>query len=128
MKKIDELPTQATGWTCDIVTSPGNQLTDEGELVPSERLELWRRDPVECLKELMGNPMFKNSLEYAPQKHFMDEEGTNRVYDEMWTGDWWWDTQVKLPSSCNSERELMKCFIEEKVTSRVNHCSPYSII
>ena len=128
MKKIDELPTQATGWTCDIVTSPGNQLTDEGEPVPSERLELWRRDPVECLKELMGNPMFKNSLEYAPQKHFMDEEGTNRVYDEMWTGDWWWDTQVKLPSSCNSERELMKCFIEEKVTSRVNHCSPYSII
>ena len=83
---------------------------------------------MECLKELMGNPMFKNSLEYAPQKHFMDEEGTNRVYDEMWTGDWWWDTQVKLPSSCNSERELMKCFIEEKVTSRVNHCSPYSII
>ena len=128
MKKIDELPTQATGWTCDIVTSPGNQLTDEGELVPSERLELWRRDPVECLKELMGNPMFKDSLEYAPQKHFMDEEGTNRVYDEMWTGDWWWDTQVKLPSTCNSERELMEHFIEEKVTSRVNHCSPYSII
>ena len=128
LKKIDELPTQATGWTCDIVTSPGNQLTDEGEPVPSERLELWRRDPVECLKELMGNPMFNNSLEYAPQKHFMDEEGTNRVYDGMWTGDWWWDTQVKLPSTCNSERELMKCFIEEKVTSRVNHCSPYSII
>jgi hypothetical protein len=128
LKKIDELPTQATGWTCDIVTSPGNQLTDEGEPVPSERLELWRRDPVECLKELMGNPMFKDSLEYAPQKHFMDKEGTNRVYDEMWTGDWWWNTQVKLPSTCNSERELMRCFIKEKVTCRVNHCSPHSII
>ena len=34
-------------------------------------------------------------MEYAPQKHFMDEEGDIRVFDEMWTGDWWWNTQVK---------------------------------
>ncbi|EDQ99216.1 uncharacterized protein LACBIDRAFT_335224 [Laccaria bicolor S238N-H82] len=24
-------------------------------------------------------------------------EGKNRVYDEMWTASWWWDTQKKLP-------------------------------
>ena len=128
LKKIDELPTQATRWTCDIVTSPGNQLTDDGEPAPPERLELWRRDPVECVKELMGNPIFKESLEYAPQKHFTDEEGNNRVFEEMWTGDWWWNTQVKLPFTYNSEHELMRDFIKEKVTNRVNHCPPYSII
>jgi Plavaka transposase len=100
LKKIDNLPTQATGWVCDIVTSPGNQLADNGEPMPPEKLELWRRDPVECLKELMGNPIFKDSMEYAPQKHFMDEEGNNRVFDEMWTGDWWWNTQVSIPSTC----------------------------
>jgi hypothetical protein len=100
LKKIDELPTQATGWTCDIVTSTGNKLNDEGEPVPSERLELWRRDPVECMKELMGNSIFEKSLEYAPQKHFLDNEAKNRVFDEMWTGDWWWDTQVYL-YTCN---------------------------
>ena len=105
MKKIDGLPTQAAGWTCDIITSTGNQVNNEGEPVPSERLELWRRDPVECIKELMGNPAFKNSLEYAPQRHFMDKEGRNRVFDEMWTGDWWWNTQVNL-SICNSEIKL----------------------
>jgi len=66
----------------------------------SEKLELWRRNPVECMKELMGNPIFKDALEYAPQKHFSDEEGTNRVFDEMWTGDWWWNTQVVMPSPC----------------------------
>jgi Plavaka transposase len=95
LKKIDELPTPATRWTCDIVTSPGNLLTDDGEPVPPERLELWRRDPVECVKELMGNPIFKDSLVYAPQKLFTDEEGNNRVFDEMWNGDWWWNTQVE---------------------------------
>ena len=115
MKKIDELPTQATGWTCDIVTSPGNMLNDDGEPVPPERLELWKRDPVECVKELMGNPMFKDSLEYAPQKHFMDEEGKNRVFDEMWTGDWWWNTQVKLLSTCNREHELTDISTKKKL-------------
>jgi hypothetical protein len=112
LKKIDDLPTQATRWTCDIVTSPGNQLTNDGESVPPERLELWRRDPVECMRELMGNPILKESLDYAPQKHFMDEEGNNRLFDEMWTGDWWWNTQVKLSSTCqcNSEHELMRFY------------------
>ena len=42
LKKIDEIPMQAAGWICDIVTSPGNQLTDNGEPMPPERLELWR--------------------------------------------------------------------------------------
>jgi Plavaka transposase len=78
----------------------------------------------------MGNPIIKDSLQYAPQKHFTDEEGTNRVFDEMWTGDWWWNTQVKLPSTCNhdSEHELMRDYIKEKFTNWFNHCPPYSII
>ena len=70
--------------------------------MPSERLELWRRDPVECMKELMGNPMLKEYLRYAPQKCFTDEEGKNRVFDEMWTGDWWWNTQVVKSSSTSN--------------------------
>ena len=82
------------------MTSPGNQLTDDGDLMPPERLELWRWDPVECVKELMDNPIFKNSLEYTLQKHFSDEEGNNHMFDEMWTGDWWWNTQVNMPSTC----------------------------
>jgi hypothetical protein len=129
LKKIDALPTQATGWTCDIVTSPGNRLNDEGDPVSSERLELWMRDPVECMKELMGNPIFRKYMEYAPQKHFLDEEGKNRVFDEMWTADWWWNTQVKLQSTCNSESEQAnRNLIKEKVTNCVNHRSPYYLI
>ena len=96
--------------------------------MPPERLELWRWDPVECMKELMGNPIFKDSLEYVPQKHFLDEEGNNRVFDEMWTGDWWWNTQVRSQSTCNSELELIRKLIIEKVTDWFNYCPSYSII
>ena len=33
-------------------------------------------------------------MRYAPEKHYEDEELENRVYDEMATGDWWWEVQV----------------------------------
>lgn len=69
-------------------------MNEAGELMPPEKLELWRRDPVECVKELMGNPALKDSLEYTPEHHFGDEAGADCIYDEMWTADWWWDTQV----------------------------------
>lgn len=60
----------------------------------TERHELWRRDPVECVRELIGNPAFKEYIAYQPEKVYADPEGKTRVYDEMWTGDWWWNMQV----------------------------------
>lgn len=33
-------------------------------------------------------------MKYTPEKHYEDEELENRVYDEMATGDWWWEVQV----------------------------------
>jgi hypothetical protein len=95
LKKIDALPTQGAGWTWDIITSEGDRRNEEGDLMPPEKLELWRRDPIECVRELMGNPMFKDVLKYAPEKAYLDPEGKNRIYDEMWSADWWWDTQVR---------------------------------
>ena len=96
LKKIDALPTQGAGWTCNVITSKGNQVSNEdGEPLPDEKLELWRRDPVECVKELLGNPALKNHMKYAPEHVYEDVEGETRVFDEMWTVDWWWNTQVK---------------------------------
>ena len=60
----------------------------------SEELELWMRDPVACIQELIGNPAFNGSMAYAPEKVYVDQEGRERRYDEMWSGDWWWKTQV----------------------------------
>ena len=37
---------------------------------------------------------FKEHLKYAPEMLSLDEEGMKRMYDEMWTGEWWWDLQV----------------------------------
>ena len=60
----------------------------------SEHLELWYCDPVECVKELIGNLAFDNFMSYVLERVYEDKEGKVRVYDEMWTGNWWQDTQV----------------------------------
>jgi hypothetical protein len=102
------LPTQGAGWTCDVVTSKGNQLNEEGEHLPAEKLELWRRDPVECVRELLGNPALKNYMKYAPERVYEDDEGNSRIYDEMWTASWWWETQV-ISSLFEIIKELTRC-------------------
>ncbi|KAF8871625.1 hypothetical protein BD779DRAFT_1613911 [Infundibulicybe gibba] len=42
-------------------------------------------------------PAFKDSISYVPERVYTSSDGDDRIYDEMWTGDWWWDTQTKLP-------------------------------
>lgn len=68
---------------------------NDGEGRPMEEtLELWYRDPVECIRELIGNPMFQEVMRYAPERVFRDRQGRVRQIDEMWTADWWWKIQV----------------------------------
>jgi hypothetical protein len=46
---------------------------------------------VDCVCELIGNPSFKNIMQFAPEMVFSDAEGKNQVYDKMWTDEWWWN-------------------------------------
>lgn len=59
-----------------------------------KELELWMHNPVACVEELIGNPTFDGSIAYAPERVYADQEGWTYHYNEMWTGDWWWKTQV----------------------------------
>ncbi|KAI5985083.1 hypothetical protein EDD15DRAFT_2374582 [Pisolithus albus] len=36
-------------------------------------------------------------MKYAPEHLYTSQEGNNRVINEMWTADWWWDMQLRLP-------------------------------
>ncbi|KAG1814733.1 uncharacterized protein BJ212DRAFT_1447524 [Suillus subaureus] len=52
-----------------------------------EDLELWMRNPVDCIHELMANPEFDGKDSYSPKRVFLDVEGK--------TGEWWWEMQVR---------------------------------
>ncbi|KAG2158759.1 uncharacterized protein EDB93DRAFT_1076631, partial [Suillus bovinus] len=94
LQKIDELP-HGLGWSCRKITVRGN-LEDENGAPLQEELELWSRDPVECVKELIGNPFFKEDMAYSPARAYTDHIGQHRVIDEMWMADWWGETQGRL--------------------------------
>lgn len=90
---VDGLP-GGVGWHCQEIVQEGD-LKDANGKPLTEKLEVWYRDPVECIKELLGNPMFKQHMAYAPTRIYRDPNGNIRQIDEMWTGDWWWKLQVR---------------------------------
>ncbi|EIW86022.1 hypothetical protein CONPUDRAFT_45251 [Coniophora puteana RWD-64-598 SS2] len=92
-KQIDQLP-RGADWKLKRIEVRGKETDEEGNTL-TEDLELWYRDPVECIKTLLANPTLKDSMAYEPEHVYDDKEAKVRRYDEMWTGDWWWETQVR---------------------------------
>ncbi|KAG1883313.1 hypothetical protein F4604DRAFT_1575913, partial [Suillus subluteus] len=84
-QKIDhELP-GVTPWRRSVIQISG----------VNEEFELFMRDPVESIKELWANPAYLEHLTYVPERRFADEEKSERIYDELMSGDWAWETQVR---------------------------------
>ncbi|EIW75821.1 hypothetical protein CONPUDRAFT_23477, partial [Coniophora puteana RWD-64-598 SS2] len=88
LKKIDDLHVGPDGrrlspeWQCVRVSATGDKRAEDDE--PDEdTFEMWMRDPVEAVRELIGNPALKDHLAYAPERVYMDAGGQNRKLDEM---------------------------------------------
>ncbi|KAJ7797991.1 hypothetical protein B0H14DRAFT_3114235 [Mycena olivaceomarginata] len=98
LKFVDALP-PGPQWYCHAFELEGDEL--DGDQNPKkETVEMWYRDPLECVKELLGNPSFAGKQGYKPIrvfKRFKDGQYNNREFTEMWTADWWWEIQKLLP-------------------------------
>ncbi|KAG1852292.1 hypothetical protein DFJ58DRAFT_906413 [Suillus subalutaceus] len=68
-----------TEWQLKRINVEGNKLTNDGHC-ETEDLELWLRDPVDCICELMANPEFDRMVSYAARE-----------------SNWWWEMQGRLP-------------------------------
>ena len=92
MKKIDALPL-GPEFSCETVTIPGD-LVDESGAPLTEEVDLWLRDPLECIRDLLANPAFRDHLVYRPAEAYTSMQRQCRVFSEMWTGKWWYKLQV----------------------------------
>jgi hypothetical protein len=64
---------------------------------PSKRIHIsymFARNIIAIVRELIGNPAFKDHIRYAPERHWTAEDCKIRVYGEAWSGNWWWRMQV----------------------------------
>lgn len=73
-----------------------------------EEVDLWRRNPLDCIQELIGNPLFKDNIVFEPGQFFTDEACSNRLIDEAWTANWWWKAHVSSRLSSNDELKKHK--------------------
>ena len=56
----------------------------------------------------LGNPAHAKDIVYRPRKIFKNASKTTRIYNEMWTGEWWNTVQVRLTMDMTMvELELM---------------------
>ena len=61
-----------------------------------EPLTLYFRDAIECFKCLLGNPLFSGYMDFVPRREYADEEKTERLFNEIMTGDRAWTLQVSI--------------------------------
>jgi hypothetical protein len=65
------------------------------ELRPKPFGSVTREYDLNSIKELWANPAYLDHLTYAPERCFTDEGKVERIYDELMSGDWSWEAQVR---------------------------------
>ncbi|KAH9911538.1 uncharacterized protein BXZ73DRAFT_93357 [Epithele typhae] len=78
------------------LSSPRPRFKRQEILIAGEVFEVFFRDVIECIRALYGDPEFTGLLVFKPEKHYADPDHNIRVYFDMHTGKWWWETQKAL--------------------------------
>ncbi|THU78905.1 hypothetical protein K435DRAFT_699108 [Dendrothele bispora CBS 962.96] len=68
----------------------------EEVVVAGKAFDLYKRDIMECVRALYGNPDHCQYLCFAPERHYADADKTINLYHDFHTGRWWWATQKAL--------------------------------
>jgi len=61
----------------------------------AEPFDLYWRNPLEVIGDLLADPNFADNMAFAPERRYTDINRKSRLYNEMHTGDWWWEIQVR---------------------------------
>jgi hypothetical protein len=85
------LPTKGGDWKQAFV-----QLADPGSSFVPPKVEFWKRNSLEVLKDIIADVRLAKEMKWAPEKHYNLKQ--QRVYSELWSGDWWWEKQVRSAS------------------------------
>ena len=84
-QRIDLLP-DTVPWKQAVISVSGGRT--------AKPLNLFYRPALDCFKFLFGNPLFANYMDLVPRREYTDGDKTERLYNEIMTGDRVWTLQV----------------------------------
>ncbi|QRV95080.1 Zn-finger protein [Ceratobasidium sp. AG-Ba] len=87
LRDVDRLPTGPKWATAPVIVGEGSFKRTH---------TLYMRNILEVVQELIGARRFRHCMRYAPEYHWTSRDRKHRVYDEMWSGEWWWDMQGQI--------------------------------
>lgn len=64
-------------------------------------VNLFYRNPIDCISSLFGNPLFADHMQYSPFRVFTTAEKLYRSYGEWMSGNVAWEMQVRIHSHRN---------------------------
>ena len=110
----------------------GGGYEEEQEEV-EEEVEIFFRDPVQLVEELIGNPDFNHPdiMAYEPVELYSGptEEEMAREYTEASTGEWWNKLQVFIHSlRCLTLENTNSLMMRPESATRWRDCSSYHSI
>ena len=93
---MDKLPAAGPQWRRIQRTIIGTLKDAKGTKFLTEEIEIWVRDIIDVIRELIGNASYGQKLVFVPQRVEINGDPSNRRIDEMWTADWWMRIQVYI--------------------------------
>ena len=90
--RIELLPSPPR-WKADVIE------IEDG--VTKDPITLYYRDGLDCFRFLLGNPLFADYMDFSPRHEYANEDKSERLYNEIMTGDLAWALQVRGLSSHN---------------------------
>ncbi|THU89883.1 hypothetical protein K435DRAFT_821260 [Dendrothele bispora CBS 962.96] len=67
--------------------------TREEVVIAGEAFDIYKRDILECIRALYGNPDHCKYMCFVPERHYAHANHTIRLFHDFHTGKWWWATQ-----------------------------------
>ncbi|QRV89359.1 Zn-finger protein [Ceratobasidium sp. AG-Ba] len=111
LQDIDSLP-HGPKWRQDEVTV--------GKGIYKRRHVVRFRDILAVIRDLISARRFKDCMRYAPERHWTSQDKKCRLYDEMWSGNWWWRMQFRIQNKSGTVVPLIVASDETRLTKNPN--------
>lgn len=86
---IDNTPLAGTKWSKLSVEYSGNQPSSGRLPWMDQSFDVWFRDPLACIHDILANQDFKESFDYVPYRE-SQVDNDERRYQDFMSGDWAW--------------------------------------